>query len=301
MPGTSTPLCQALGTTWWLELPTSLTATAHQAITTDIIHCITAFEANYSRFQATSFISQLNSTGELQHPSPECVAALEYGQTLYSKTDSLFNMLIGTHLVKRRYDNNYSLTPTPEPTQLPNPLTDLQISAEKITLRNGAVDMGGYGKGYLIDQLADRLAGQHELSHFLINGGGDMYAKTLPDSPVTIYLAHPTETNLAVASTTLQNEAFAASSPHLRSWTHRGKDYNHLVQTHTDAPTKLVDGVFIKADQAASADALATTLLLLNPADITAFCSSRQLAAAWYDVATAKLTATPTFLPLQRL
>lgn len=294
--GTSDALCHALGTTWWLELPATLTATERTTIETDVIEYIKQFEADYSRFLPTSLVSQLNDTGQLKHPSPAFVALLTYGQTLYTQTDGLFNILIGTHLVKRGYDSSYSFTPQPEPTILPNPTTDLHIADDCITLEQGTVDVGGFGKGYLIDLLADRLSTAHQLTTFLINGGGDMYAKTVPGEPTTVYLAHPRNPALALASTTLDNGAFAASSPHLRSWTHQGQVYNHLVHSTNTNPG---DSVFTKASTAALADALATTLLLLDPEPALAYCTTHQVAAAFYHTNDARLVTTPSFTPLQ--
>lgn len=294
------PLCQALGTTWWLELFTDITPAAHAAVCDDLLAYINRFEANYSRFKNDSWIGTLNQTREILNPNPELLQILRFGQQLYRQTNGVFNMLLGTHLENRGYDKEYSFRPTPEPTYTPNPLTDLQLDPERITLNQGAVDLGGFGKGYLIDLLAQRLCEHHRYPAFLINGGGDMYATENPNEPITIYLEHPLKPGYFLGNTTLQHEAFAASSPHRRTWTHQNTSYNHLVDVSTQSHHSVIrpDATFIKHTSATTADALATTLLLTDAAKRLTLIDDQELAVVTYHVETNRLFRSPAFAPL---
>lgn len=295
----SDPLCQALGTTWWLELFIDITPAAHAAVCDDLIAYINQFEIHYSRFKADSWVVQLNRERVLKHPNPEFVRILQFGQTLYQETDGAFNILLGKHLELRGYDTAYSLTPSPEPTTTPHPLHDLRITPEQITLQHGAVDLGGFGKGYLIDLIAERLRSVHDCDAFLINGGGDMYATYNPHEPITIYLEHPLKPGHFLGTTTLLHEAFAASSPHRRSWTHHNKTYTHLVNTaidHTQHPHP--DATFIKHPSTSKADGLATTLLLSPPPLRDTYIAQQSLAVVEYTATTNTVYASPHFKPL---
>jgi thiamine biosynthesis lipoprotein len=208
---------------------------------------------------------------ELDNPDETTLEILRLGQQLYQDTNGIFNFLVGGHLVARGYDADYSFAPKTEPTDFPNPLTDLIITDFEITLKNGHIDLGGYGKGYLIDLLSQYLR-TLGLTYFLINGGGDMYATSDRGKPITIYLEHPTEPGIYIAETNLKDQGFAASSTHKRRWKVSGTEYSHIVDTSTGhtkgAASQNPDefGIYVKAPSAVLADAWATTLLISRTA-----------------------------------
>ena len=167
----------ALGTTWWLELFEDINEPTLTTIFADCERFCLAYEARYSRFKTDSQISQLNRKKQLKNPSEELQSLLQFGKNMYLRSNTHFNFLLGHVLEARGYDADYSFTTKPlaETDQTPNPISDLQITAHEVTLNHGAVDLGGFGKGYLIDLLANRLQSEHDLRYFLINGGGDIY------------------------------------------------------------------------------------------------------------------------------
>lgn len=249
----------ALGTRWWITLFEE--DKALDVVTDDIERFVATYEANYSRFRPDSFISILNNERELTEPSEECRALLSYGKQLYMRTGEAFNFLTGHILEARGYDADYTFTVHDTAELTPgNPITDILISPEKVSLEHGKVDLGGYGKGYLVDLIAARLREEHDLKYFLINGGGDMYATSKFDEPVPIYLEHPTKPKTAIAKAELYHRAFAGSSPHRRRWKDKKTDkvHSHIIGDTT------TDAIFVTADSAADADAFATTCLLLE-------------------------------------
>jgi thiamine biosynthesis lipoprotein len=220
------------------------------------------FEAKYSRFKPDSTISLLNAAGTLADSDETTIELLTLGQQLYRDTGGIFNILVGEHLIARGYDADYSFAPTEEPETVPSPLEALTITTDRITLTAGHIDLGGYGKGFLIDRLADWLR-ERGLEHFLINGGGDMYATSDNGQPITIYLEHPTEPGTYIAETTLIDQGFAASSTHKRRWKVSGKEYSHIVDTSSEKSDHADEfGIYVKAQNAVTADAWATTLLI---------------------------------------
>lgn len=252
---------EALGTKWWITLYEE--PKAADSILTDIRRFVHEYEASYSRFKADSVISILNRERVLTNPTAECCELLQFGKQLYLRTNTTFNILTGHILEARGYDADYSFTDHNSATLTPgNPITDLDISTEKVTLRHGNIDLGGYGKGYLIDLLAQRLQQNHGVNYFLINGGGDMFATSNHDEPVDIFLAHPTQPTKIIGKTTLYNEAFAGSSPHLRSWTTPTGNTNHIIGD------VMSDNIYLKAKTASDADAFATTFLQQTPSQI---------------------------------
>lgn len=268
------PKIEALGTVWWIEIFED----SNQVIFNDLVAFIKNYEERYSRFIATSLVSKLNNEKRLENPDQDFIEILKYGQNLYVKTEGLFNFLLGEVLEKTGYDSKYSFKLDNSPTEETNPLNDLIITNDLITLKKGRIDLGGFGKGYLIDLLAQKLKDEYHLKYFLINGGGDIYATSDNERPIVIYLEHPTEVNTYIETTTLLNQGFAASSPHKRKWKIGDKTYSHIVGNKEEI---ILDGTFIKAKTACEADAFATTTLLLKPNEIIDFANKNNFEVAF--------------------
>lgn len=221
----------ALGTLWWFDL-FGVPATKEKEITEILTERLTSFEQKYSRFLPASLVGVLNKTGTLKNPPGEFIALLELGQGLYKETNSAFNFLSAQTQVDRGYGqpetirSGNNLSPA-------NPQTDINISKKQIKLHRGAVDLGGFGKGWLIDELAYTLKMDLGIDYFLINGGGDIYATTLPDgSPIDILIEHPTKKNLCVAKVPLAHCGFASSSTYKRRWKKTDKEHHHIIARH---------------------------------------------------------------------
>jgi thiamine biosynthesis lipoprotein len=251
------------------------------------------FNQHFSRFRTDSDVGTLNEDRQLDYPSDECRAILLYGKQLYLRSQGTFNILGGHILEARGYNAHYTFTAAADVDTLEaaNPLTDLTITESKITLTSGNIDIGGYGKGWLIDKLANDLKA-HGVEHFLINGGGDMYATSdAAGSPITIYLEHPTIVDQYLIETTLHNQGFAASSPFKRRWKSGEKIYHHIVAT-TDVPEI---ATFVKAHTATDADAFATVAMLLPEDSLPTLAIAEQLAIARFDPHTNQLWQTTNF------
>lgn len=268
------PAIKALGTVWWIELFSEMPEIEKQVVYSNLLLFIDNFENKYSRFKSESIVTKLNNTGSIENLDQMTIDLFSKGQDLYKKTEGLFNFLLGETLENRGYDANYSFKPKGSLPTNANPLIDLEISDEIITLRQGKIDLGGFGKGYLIDLLAEELKNTYHLPYFLINGGGDIYATTDNDVPITIYLEHPTKPETYIGTTTLKNQGFAASSPHKRQWVVDNKKYNHIISPKNEI---VIDGSFIKATTAYEADAFATTVLLLETTKIPYFAEKHHI------------------------
>ena len=281
---------QALGTTWWIELFENLTNQNLDEVKNFVEVFVSTYEKKYSRFLPDSQISILNRERSFQNPSPELVQLLEYGKRLYLRSDTHFNLLTGHILESKGYNADYSFTDSGSAETPGNPITDLTITPKLIELKHGNIDLGGFGKGYLIDLLAKELQQTLNLEQFLINGGGDMYATINAGEPITIFLEHPTKPGTGIAKTTLLNQGFAASSPHKRVWKNSTGTHTHIVSKQLNA-----DATFVKASTAADADAFATAALQLTQQQLEQTIKSEQLGVALFDIKTGRLVASQSF------
>jgi len=282
-----------LGTTWFIEIFDSITPKTLYDAEMRTESFLSSYNAAYSRFLSNSLITRLNTERTLHNPPDVLIDIIRIGQTWFQKTKGVFNILIEEELVRRGYDSNYSFKEktTNKPLTFADPLTDITLTSTSITLSRGRVDLGGYGKGYAIDRVADILQ-SIGVRYFLINGGGDIYATTDNGKPITIYLEHPTKEGVFLGETTLAHEAFASSSPYTRQWRGVTTTQNHLVQTNHATPDVIAS--YVKANSAVEADILATTAAL-SPSII----KQRNYAIASYNPYTNICTHTPSFTPLQ--
>lgn len=280
---TTLPTITGLGTTWWIEIFDELTSEKTQIVYDDLRFFITNFNNKYSRFQSESIISLLNDTRHILKPDTETLDILRYGLTLYQETHGVFNFLVGQAMQHNGYDAVYSFTPKEDSVLTPDPTHALTLHEDKIILTLGQIDIGGYGKGYLIDMIAAHLTDKHGVKEFLINGGGDMYATSEHGKPVTIYLEHPTIPRSYIEETTLFYEGFAASSTHKRRWESGGTTYSHIIDTKLGESSLNGLGIFVKAPTARAADAWATTLVISAPENHQEALVRGKIKAALYD------------------
>ena len=277
------PTINGLGTDWWIEIFDETSKETTQIVYDDLRRFIHGFDVKYSRFRSESLISILNDTRHLLNPDQDTIDLLQYGLRLFYETHGVFNFLVGERMVQTGYDALYSFTPKEMSVEIPDPTHVLTFNPDKIILTLGQVDLGGYGKGYLIDLIATRLTDKHGLKEFLINGGGDIYATAENGKPIAIYLEHPTIPGTYIEEATLFYEGFAASSTHKRRWENGGKTYTHIIDTKLGESSLSGLGIFVKAPTARAADAWATTLIISAPENHTEALATGNIKAALYD------------------
>jgi thiamine biosynthesis lipoprotein len=244
---------EALGTRWYIEILEDVSDI--EIVRNETKEFLEKFEARYSRFRSNSWLSKLNQEKVFYNPDPEFVMLLNESLRYYEVTSGVFNIAIGEKMEQSGYDALYSFTKTEDATTsiplLPDALT---VTNEKITLQEARLDLGGIGKGFVIDALTKHYRDVLGLQSFVINGGGDIYATHDNEKPITITLSHPKDKQLGIGTVTLLNQGFAASSPFVRAWKDKNtaEDHNHLHTTNKIAS-------YVVADTACEADVWATT------------------------------------------
>jgi thiamine biosynthesis lipoprotein len=253
---------KALGTHWWLEYVSDLD------LKSEIFAIVTDFENKYSRFKKDSLISMLSDQGEVDTKNnQELVELLRFALEMYKDSDKKFDIRVGGVLSNLGYGNNKS--------QLKNLDIDLSetlvITDTKIQLKHPyKLDLGGFGKGWLIDKLS-RFLVNSGVTDGLINGGGDVYAW---GNQQHINLASPFNKTESIGRVELRNASLAGSSPKLRAWTTNNTDNHHIIDPKTSQSTANFESVFVTADKAVTADSWATILLLSDIKTIKSLAKS---------------------------
>lgn len=244
----------ALGTRWWITVPKMKEDAASK-----LREVITIFEDDYSRFKSDSFIGKLNAKKHLDMPPEELVNMLTYALDVYIQTNGVFNISIGSELEKSGYgieiDKNSKISK--DLTQ------DINVEKDKITISNYVrLDLGGFGKGWLIEKLSVFLQNEG-YDNFFINGGGDI---TTRGDAQEILIENPSDSAEYIGTVNLENNSLASSSNLKRRWEASGKTHSHIKHPKGKVNEDVLS-VHVLAPSILFADTFATIFLLVNRED----------------------------------
>jgi thiamine biosynthesis lipoprotein len=242
---------EAIGTSWSID--TNMPIPSAQ-----IVSLIEQFDKNYSRFRTDSLVSHIRKKKGIYSLPPDAKPMFDLYKELYNLTDGKFTPLIGLTLEQAGYDSSYSLTPK----ALSAPPTwneALDYTYPSLTVKKPILlDLGAAGKGYLVD-LVGKLLENNNINEYTIDAGGDI----LHHSSVSldIGLEHPSSPTKVIGVAKVSNNSICCSAGNRRRWA----NFHHIIDPHKLVSPQDILSVWIIADTALLADALATCLFLLPP------------------------------------
>lgn len=253
----------AIGTRWQIDTPEPLAPAVLAAVHARIAR----FDADWSRFRADSWVSQVARDGAGTYPVPADAGPLLDAYDLAAAcTDGAVSPLVGRALADLGYDAAYSLRPRRDAggTLLMAPAPDWRTAARRdgdtLTLDHPAlIDVGAGGKGYLVDLVAGVLV-DHGLTEHVVDAGGDLRAAV--PAALTVALEDPRDTTRAVGVLRLRHGALCGSATNRRAW---GDGLHHVVDARTGAPTRDVRATWAVGPSALLADLAATALFFADP------------------------------------
>ncbi|MFI7171252.1 FAD:protein FMN transferase [Rhodococcoides fascians] len=267
MKGSSFSL-NAIGTRWSIATPTPLTASDEG----EILALSERFERVWSRFRADSVVTEVASAasgGHFEFPVDD-LALFELYDRLVAATDGGIDPLVGRDLELLGYDAEYSLIPDEHAMARRRGratwFDDVHRDSTTIATTGPVViDVGAAGKGYLVDLMSHWLI-DAGVDSFVVDGSGDIRHRG--SDPVVIGLEHPTLPSRVIGKVALRDGALCASATSRRAW---GPGLHHIVDGRTGIPVSEVTAVWTMADDAATADGLATALFMVDPSRLNAF------------------------------
>lgn len=167
----------------------------------------------------------------------------------------------------------------------------VRVDYERSTLTvpaQSAIDLGGIGKGFAADIVAEELVEQGATGA-LVNVGGDLRTAGRPSDDESWYLGiedprHPPQ-HLAVLR--LHEGGVATSGTTVRTWTDaQGRSVHHLIDpaTNRSADHQVLTATVLAAD-AATAEAFATSSMMMPAAQAVAALDRLGLAGLVVDTA----------------
>jgi thiamine biosynthesis lipoprotein len=248
---------KALGTIWFIEIFEEISENKKTEIQNFLEKYILDFQNKYSRFLADSTLNNLNYEKEISFDK-DLWEMISLGLEFSKKTKNIFNLFIKKALENKGYGK----------IEREEKEIIINENKEKVYLENGKIilnsneqiDLGGIGKGFLIDSLAEICSANFGLRYFLINGGGDIYATSDNEKEIEIFLENPIDKQEFLGSVFIKNKSFCASSSFKRSWIKNQKQENHFVN-NSDSP--IVAASFVVSETTTKTDVLATLFCIL--------------------------------------
>ncbi len=242
-------------------------------------------EGELSRFLSNSDIGRINRlrAGESTAVGVDAFACLKQCLALSEATGGAFDITVGS-VKEERAD--------PRPRELSDFFSVpwksfrccIELSEETFEVRvreRVALDLGGYGKGYAVDRMAESLR-EWEIRAALIHGGrSSVFGFGSPASesgcgwPVTI--SRPDDRTQVLGRFMLNGRAMGASGVE--------KGF-HILDPRTGERVRNRMAAWVFAPDAATADALSTAFMVMGDGDIRNYCNSRP------DIQTLVLSAT---------
>jgi thiamine biosynthesis lipoprotein len=231
-------------------------------------------ERELSRFRSNSDITRVNHlmAGESTPVGPSTLECLVIARHLFDLTDGAFDISIGTGLASLEVDAD-----------------DFQVRA---TADGVQVDLGGIGKGYAVDLMAELLE-EWGLERALVHGGfSSVLALEAPEGldgwPLT--LSDPGAPSRVLSRLSMRHTALSASG--VRKADHivdprSGEPVRGRLATWVALPRPTTAGARPVADDTprlapgAVADALTTAFMLLSAEQIATLCRRSPGLEAW--------------------
>jgi thiamine biosynthesis lipoprotein len=235
------------------------------------IQDVRRLEQQFSLYEASSAICDLNRTGILVSPDPDMVALLKASLFFADLTDGAFDPTVQP-LWQLYADHFASQTPDPEgpsPHEVATTLTKvghggLLVSADRVALvkHGAAITLNGIAQGYATDRVVDRLRNAG-LSTTLVDMGEIRAIGSRPEgAPWRVGLADPDKPGALAETIDLVDRAVATSAGAGFRFDSRGR-FTHLLDPATGRSPSLYSTVSVIAPTATEADALSTAFSLM--------------------------------------
>ena len=239
-------------------------------------------EQELSRFIENSDISRINNLPPNQ-PLPiglDAFECLRLSARIHADTKGAFDITIGSLMDCWFNDDKTMRKPSTDELNSARRRTGMQLMAldeaehtVQLMTAQVQVDLGGIGKGYAVDRMAELLR-DWSIDAALIHGGySSVLAVGVPPGkkgwPVT--LSSPRNRKQILACLDLRDRALSSSG------LQKGR---HIIDPRTAKPVEGKIAAWACATDAATADALSTAFMVMSPEEVNRYCSNHPNALA---------------------
>jgi thiamine biosynthesis lipoprotein len=233
-------------------------------------------EGDLSRYVESSDVARINNlpAGQPLLLSLDTFACLKLCKRIHAKTQGAFDVTVALLLDCWRDKDKKLRTPSPEELAFARAHTGMSLlhlneGRYMVELSSSPVrvDLGGVGKGYGVDKMAEML-GAWSIECALIHGGrSSVLALDAPRGtqgwPVT--LSDPKDRRRMLARLRLKRGAVSGSG------LEKGP---HIIDPRVARPVEVKIAAWSLAPDAATADALSTAFMIMTPQEVKDYCAA---------------------------
>lgn len=272
---------QAMGTRYSVLLVDPAAEVSRDRLQDGIGETLERIEDLLSTWRDDSELSKFNAnlTNEWIKVSTELCRAIEQALIVSHETKGAFDITIGPLV------NLWGFGPHGDVSEPPNAdallaamnivgYEELQTRCDEPAMRKSDaavyVDLSGWAKGHAVDEIAT-LLDDHGLANYLVEIGGEVRVRghNAEQLKWAVAIETPSTTTRSPHSVLrVTNTSVATSGDYRNYFDHDGTHYSHTIDARTGRPIEHeLAAVTVVSESAAYADAMATALLVLGPAE----------------------------------
>jgi thiamine biosynthesis lipoprotein len=266
---------EALGTTWTVKSSEPASVESEQAIRVVVEDALELVDGQMSTYREDSDLMKLNAASASDgFEVPEQLGeVLTEALLVSSASTGAFDVTIGPAV--RAWGFGPDKTRTPPSSEVLQALTPyvgsdkLRLDGDKVYKAHPALelDLSAIAKGYAVDLIAERLAGEGR-ANLMVEVGGEIVARghNPTGNPWRLGIETPTSEGREVLKVvSLNNAAMATSGDYRNHYEVDGKRVSHLIDPRTMRPIEhRLASVTVVHQRCATADAWATALSVLG-------------------------------------
>jgi FAD:protein FMN transferase len=238
---------------------------------------IDRLEAIFSVFRPNSELRRWQATDGDCVVSGELAALLASALQWQQRSNGIFNPAVGVLTAR------WKQAEADETVPLADELATLaeSIACPSYEIVNGQphktgdcalLNFNAFAKGHIVDLAAASLVQKFPVTTVLLNIGGDLVHIGERGAAVAIEdPLRPFDNAEPLMSIELRNAGFATSGSARRGFTVGGTWFSHVIDPHNGYPVDAIASASVLAGTAATADAIATVLSVVGPAEGMAF------------------------------
>ena len=239
---------------------------AHQAF-----RHVDKIELDLSKYIENSDVSRINraGTGKPVRVGLNTFESLEHCARLSNDTKGAWDITIGPLVAywSRHESPGEELARIHKTTGMH--LVHLEEAQHTVTLRSDemSIDLGGYGKGYAVDRMAEVLA-DWDIDRALISAGqSSILALAAPPGKTgwVVTMRDPSNLDHIIERVFLERQALSSSGLRKR---------RHIIDPRTALPATDTRAAWTLTKDAGSGDALSTAFMILSPEEIEQYCEN---------------------------
>jgi thiamine biosynthesis lipoprotein len=233
-----------------------------------------------TRFESSSPVGELNASGKLVAPPREVQELVARSLYYNRETNGAFDITVKPLI--DLYKDSFAAGRQPSESEVSEMLQ--RIGTDKIRFQGGDVhlahsDMGitldGIAKGYIVDRASEVLA-KHGIVNHLINAGGDIRTSGIAAKgrAWTVAIQDPNKSKDFPDVITMKDGAIATSGNY-EVYYDREKVFHHIIDGKSGHSPQLSTSVTVIAPSVMDADALATSVFVMEPVAGVQFINSQ--------------------------